>query len=206
MELAIGCPSCGKANPHEVSAHPCTLRCPEPDCRAVFEYAGHCHLFLDIYAQAVRLREDGYPTPSFILSFVCLELYLEWFLVRKMLHDGWGRREIRAALRRHQGITVRAGSLFRRVYGRSLADVLAEEGRAGPRLSASLHRFREARNRAVHEGYQVSDAECREALELTRSIYEVLVRTAAREGVLSRPRRGRGRPRALRLEARGDGR
>lgn len=193
MELEIGCPICKNVNPYEVSGHPCALQCQEPDCRAVFEYAGHCHLFLDIYEQAVRLWKDGYHTASFIISFVSLELYVEWFLAHKMLRDGLNRREIRGTLRHNHSIAVRMGSLFRRVYGRSLDDILAGTRDGGGRIAKSLHRFREMRNRAIHEGYQVSEAECREALELTRSIYETLVRTAAREGVLSKPRPGRGR-------------
>ncbi len=193
MELEIGCPICKKVNTYGVSGHPCALQCQEPDCRAVFEYAGHCHLFLDIYEQAVRLWKDGYHTASFIISFVSLELYVEWFLAHKMLRDGWNRREIRSMLRRNHSIAVRMGSLFRRVYGRSLDDLLARASGMGGSVGKLLHRFRETRNRAIHEGYQVSEAECREALDLTRSIYETLVRAAAREGVLSRPRSARGR-------------
>lgn len=49
MELEVCCPICKTVQTHVLAGHPCQLRCQVPECRALFEYVGHCHLFLDIF-------------------------------------------------------------------------------------------------------------------------------------------------------------
>ncbi len=123
--------------------------------------------------------------PAYVLSFKALEVFSEWLLVRKMLHDGARPGEVRRRLRRHQGIAARLGPLFRQVMGLSFPDALAEGG-ADRGLVRAVHRFRETRNQVVHEGRAVSQAEGEEALRLVAAVHEALVRMAARRGLLSR--------------------
>lgn len=192
MELEVCCPICKTVQRQRVDGRGCELRCQVPECRALFEYVGHCHLFLDIYRQAERLHQDGYHTPAYILAFVSLELYLEWFMARKMLHDGREHREVRRFLRQHQHVSARMGGPFQRVFGHSLDEVLARWGGLRRGAAERVQAFRETRNQVVHEGYQVSAEECREALDLTRTLYDALTRMAAREGWLSVASGGEG--------------
>lgn len=185
MELEVCCPICRTVQTQSVDGRGCELRCQVPECRALFEYVGHCHLFLDIYRQADRLYQDRWYTPAYILAFVSLEIYLEWFMARKLLHDGREHREVRRFLRLHPHVSARMGGLFQRVFGHSLDDVLSRWGGMRRGAASQVQAFRETRNQVVHEGYQVSAEECREALDLARALYEALTRMAAREGWLS---------------------
>lgn len=191
MELEVCCPICKTVQTHQLDGHPCELRCQVPECRALFEYVGHCHLFLDIHQQAERLYRDDYYTPAYILAFVSLELYFEWFIARKLLHDGYEHREVRRWLRQHQHISARLGGAFHRVFGHSLDDMLTHWGGV-ERGARAVQAFRETRNLVIHEGYQVSAEECREALDLSQAVYGGLTRMAAREGWLSVSRGGEG--------------
>lgn len=186
VQLEICCPICRHTFHHAGDAHACTVECPAPECRAAFQYLGHCHLFLDIYAQAAELAEKGYRAAALVLAFTCYELYLEWFLVRKLQHDGWPARAIARLMKRQWQVSQRSGPVFCQVFGVGLADAVARGG-GDPLHVRTVSRMRTHRNRVVHRGAGVTPLECSAALTAIYEVYSGLVGYAAGAGLLTAP-------------------